>query len=865
MQAAFTAAAEVTKRIFPTTPESASSRRRLPASVATIPVATDVRRWISRQIVATDVRRWIRLTRWLRWLPRALPPRYLGGYLALLSLGLTARAQAFTNSATLSATVSGTNLLINYTLTTTQGWVTLFAADRPDQLATNARPVDLAPVPPAMAGQFTVPLDPAAPAQFYKLLIEQWPSRGKALVFKGGPLDFAAMRQTYGDITNNVQTADGTATNTTPMIFKQPVEVWLENLGTYDTNGVIVGGNGNLLNGKYGNTDVSSINAPGSGFPLVSRLNATANNDFRVIYDGTGSIPARQAVVWSSEVQLYYDVNDYRTRFLADTFIDELGLPPEIAANLKQRQFRPDLNMGSSPRAGTPVLLVYERTNPGGISLFPINNSGNFPIRTRGPGYHNVPLSIAYATEASMCDYLGLVAFWVLGTNTGFPSDAFFGQNTAWQSNILPALNDGLSGWAAYRYSGNPEIYRYADYALRIWDGRPCGGINVPCDQAENICNVMMFDEANTTKDGVFPYSWPSGFGGTDGPTTSDLAALYFAAIFYDLANDAGLGVHKADLLIWKTLSLITDNVNFPMRAFGAKVQEAARALWPDPRPGRAGLSRYEEDVADVLTSRGIPLNGVADFRTNLPVAIGDATTLDTAAASGFGSQHPEIQPSVNVYGATSTSQNGYTFTNAPANYVAYQFYKHSKYGPCDKLALTDGTFSGSGTGWSYNSNGTFYVELTDRELGNLVLFAPSNHIRWMRSRQRCPNEATGFYAEDVRPFGFRVIQATPNGFSFTASALSETATNKTYQLTIVDPSTTTLGAASYAWSFTNHLGTATSATGSTVQYTATKDEPFTLSITRTRASVTDTLTLRERGNDLDRNGGNAFVSNLVP
>ena len=124
---------------------------------------------------------------------------------------------------------------------------------------------------------------------------------------------------------------------------------------------------------------------------------------------------------------------------------------------------------------------------------------------------------------------------------------------------------------------------------------------------------------------------------------------------------------------------------------------------------------------------------------------------------------------------------------------------------------------------------------------------------------------ATGFYAEDVKPFGFRVIKATPNGFSFTATALSETATNKTYQLAIVDPSTNTLGAATYAWTFTDYLGNTNSVTGSVVQYIAFKDQPFTLSIARTRAAQTDTLTLRERGNDLDRNGGNAFVRNLVP
>ena len=116
----------------------------------------------------------------------------------------------------------------------------------------------------------------------------------------------------------------------------------------------------------------------------------------------------------------------------------------------------------------------------------------------------------------------------------------------------------------------------------------------------------------------------------------SDLASLYIAAVLYDIANEAGLGLHKTDLLIWKTISLVTDNVNFPMRAFGAKVQEAARALWPDSRPGRAGLSLYEEDINDVLTSRGIPLNGVSDFRTNLPPAVGDAMTLEINAASKF-------------------------------------------------------------------------------------------------------------------------------------------------------------------------------------------------------------------------------------
>ena len=149
--------------------------------------------------------------------------------------------------------------------------------------------------------------------------------------------------------------------------------------------------------------------------------------------------------------------------------------------------------------------------------------------------------------------------------------------------------------------------------------------------------------------------------------------------------------------------------------------------------------------------------------------------------------------------------------------------------------------------------------------MGNLILLVPGNTINYQSLRLRCPNEATGFYAEDVRPFGFIVTKATPNGFSFIVTNLSATATNKTYRLSIVDPSLATLGSAGYAWSFTNYDGTFSTATGTNVQYTAWLDQPFTLSIARTRASKTDTLTLRERGNDLDRNGGSAFVRNLVP
>ena len=233
----FPAADEVMRGSLWTMVLSASSRRRLPG------------------LVATDVRKWI--------------PFFL------LFLTLIARAQTFTNSATLSASIDGTNLVIAYSLANTQGWVTLFQADRPETSLAQSQPMDYAPAPLTGHGEYRVPLDPAAPTKFYRLLIEQWLTRGKALVLIDGPVDFAAMRQTYGDITNGPG-------GSTPMIFKQPVGVWLDHLGVYDPEtGVQIGGNGGVLNGKYGNTELAPLNPP------LSRV-ISSQNDFRIDYLGSG-------------------------------------------------------------------------------------------------------------------------------------------------------------------------------------------------------------------------------------------------------------------------------------------------------------------------------------------------------------------------------------------------------------------------------------------------------------------------------------------------------------------------------------------------------------------------------------------------
>jgi len=656
---------------------------------------------------------------------------------------------------------------------------------------------------------------------------------GQVLVFADGPIDF-----TTGQ-------------------FKAPVEKTIANLGQYDANGNLVGSNNGLLTGKWGSTEIYSLDEVSpvlyGHLGNVSDL-SSATNDFRVDYTGATQANPRNGVLHSAQAHFYYWIDDYRRRFLTDSFIDSLELPAQSAENLKNLQYRPDLVTTPPPLLAKPVLRMDEVVTSTGEVYFQISNYYIAAARSRA-NISNLaslpPFSPAFANESVVGDYVGLASTWIVGFNTIWTPG--FGN---WQQNILAPLSDGFSGWAAYRTSGNSEVYKYAAYSERTWRQTPCGGTNVPCNKGYNLRNVMMFDEVVSNADGVFPYSPPSSWVQGQGPISEELASLFFGAVFYDIANEVGLGMLKTDMLAWKTISLITNPTTFTVRDFGAKIQTAARALWP--KPGNPAQSIYEQDLVDVLTSRGIPVNGVADFRTNLPAAIGPSIKNQTTR---FGSNHPASQPSVNSYGSSAAFNDGYIDPSG-APYVAYQFYKNSKYGPCDRLEITDGTFNQT-TG-VYNNDGTFFWQATDRELANLVLLAPGSTIRWRNHRGRCANEATGFYAEDVRPFGFRVVKATPNGFSFATQTISETSTTKTYQTTIVDPSLGTLGAATYAWAITDHLENVTAFNGQSVQFTVQKDQPFSLNIDRTRNATTDTLTLRERGNDFDRSNGNAIVRDFV-
>lgn len=636
-------------------------------------------------------------------------------------------------------------------------------------------------------------------------------------------------------------------------------EVCLTNLGIYDSTGHRQGANiepsipgAYVLSGKYLETNTLALD---NEFNRAS----SATNDFRYDYTGDIGDTSRESLAWSSEANLYYHINQYRTDFLNDTFINSLQIDAQKKKNLKFLQYRPDL-VDNDPEYdlnfAKPRLNTFELTfQLFALAIVPVPNVMAVSFRSRHYYASLPPLSYAFDPEATVGDYVGLAANWITTTNTPFLSEAQANYPTNWQNNISPVINDSFSDWTAHRYLGNTEVYKYANYTSALWEDDvnvTCGGETKPaCDKGKNLRNVMMFDAADASQNGVFPFSLPSNF--QAGPTGSELGSLYLDAVFYDIAYEAGLGAYKTDQLYWQTISEI-DNQNISMTVFGEKIMTAARKMFPSSTPN---VSRYEEEIADVLTSRGIALYGQTNFRNNLPAAIGP---VNPSGANNFGSAQPVSQPSVNNYGAYSANNALYTHAQS-APYMSYQFYRHSKYGPCDKLQLTNGTFDANGN-YIPSATDPFLWEGKDRELGNLVVLAPSNSIRFRSYRARCANEKMGPYYEDVKPFGFRVIKATKNGFSFTVSRIGQT---NQFVFSIVDPSLQTLGTATYAWTFTNSTGQEVTANGTSVNYLSEKEEPLKIKVIRTRGAQVDTLELRDRTKDLERSNGKAFVRNCLP
>ena len=443
--------------------------------------------------------------------------------------------------------------------------------------------------------------------------------------------------------------------NWNTMTFNQPVQVTLHDLGQYDSHGNLIGSNNGLLTGKYASTNIESIDEYDTSYGLSNVPELTSSsNDFRVDYTGATHNDPRQAILWASEAQAYYYIDDYRRRFLNNSFIDSLNLPAQIKQNVENLQYRPDFQSSPAATLAKPKLQAIEEITPQADRVFPAPNVEDVDVRTRAniSNYASLPpLSFAFDAGGTVGDYSALVQQWIVGFNTGFPNSAFYGENSGWQTDVLPPLNDGVSLWAAYRYTGQNEVYKYLSYAIRTAAGANCGGTFIPCNKGNNLRNVLMYDKSATTAygSGVFPYDGlPQGVSTADGPSDSDRAAMFFGGLFWDVANDAGLGVYKTSQLVWKTLSLITNGTTFSMTDFGATLQQAARDLWPDAN--HPGKSLYETEIANVLTSRGIPVNGVSDFRDNLPAAIGPVANHST----GFGSKSVPAPQPVDAYGSSN-------------------------------------------------------------------------------------------------------------------------------------------------------------------------------------------------------------------
>ena len=696
------------------------------------------------------------------------------------------------------------------------------------------------------------------------------------------------------------------ATEVPELETRSPVVI--NNLGVYDPE------TGAYVDSSWAGGDATTVPATSPGFSLGGRYSRTGQmtllpqlegfrslaQDFRVALESMTAASNPAAVNWSTQTNMYYHVDRFRSDFADDAFVTSLDLPPDIEANITVRQYRDSgFGPGVEHNRDNPRLRSEEGFSLSttlGISIEPVINVVTFGSRSRRPPdlAGDLPIvSHGFDRGAVVGEYAGLFPFWLSPVNDLYPPDGLFDNQHP--GSMTAVINDSFNNWASYRYTGESELWRTIYANLRLWAGRPVGGEEgIPALRGKEIgeLNSMMFDENDTSGDQIYPYKneLPGGLTQDDYPDGGDRAGLFLAALWYEMANDGGLGAEKVDMIVWKTLSMIPDVQTFTMRQFGDLMLTAAAELWPDSTdPTR---SVYHDLLVQVMASRGIAVYGVSDFRDNLPARVGDAGTLDVQTTSAFGTTHPDRQADMSLstwnYDNKRIFRNGYTAPDSDFDYMTYSFYKHSKYGPGDKVLFSDGSFSGpedftdqqlaenNDPFGEWREDGSYQIQLEGREAGNVTLFTPGNEVDWVRHRNRLPNEAAGPSTIDMHSFGWIATQSMKNGFSIETRRIGSDAATITYEVSIVDPSLDLTGGlrtgpAEYDWSFSDYLGNSVSVDGSqrsdggqVVRYTALRDEPFDLSITRTRNGIVDTLELTERGNDFDRDGGKAFAVSAV-
>jgi len=589
-----------------------------------------------------------------------------------------------------------------------------------------------------------------------------------------------------------------------------PEDVCANRMGRY-SDGVRLDNHEGLVQGHYLRTLLLSYPSvyPSSGVPPISAL-YRPDNDFRVelISDGSEMAP-RETSLWLSQTNAYYHITTYIDSYLVGD-LQAIGLDAERKFNVIHRGYRPDL-VGIDPQFlnRPPSHLVQEDHVAGPFQLLPTLNVQVAPSLIRLGGDRGVEPPMSYSLDSAFTvgEHIGLRAFALTETNKGFPSEFGFGLGWSGEQDISPILNDALNLWIAYDYSDVTDTASNFWFMIRRWawltNGNPnlCDTLGAPaCLSGNNIDSVLTYRREINNRDGIFPPRQPTSYLTGMGAIDADLAGIFVASLFYEIS--LFIGKRNTTRLFLKMLSMFGDEhfENLNMVAFANLLLQATDELF--------GQEGYSEIVRRQLVKKGVPYNpAVTNVDLYFPVAVGDfPASLEKSSANRFGSSFPDSQPTVdnNVVGPGSAIyySNGYFVDENPQTKgMGLKFWEGSRYGPCDYLAITDGTFDAA----QYNGDGTYYHELRDRGLENLVAIVPGNRVRWLRYRGKCADWNDGDYTNDFRPPGFRVTQANLNGYSFKVTRLFETSTHIRYRLEVIDPlidEVPGLQSVQYLWSF---------------------------------------------------------------
>jgi len=752
----------------------------------------------------------------------------------------------------------------------------------------------------------------------------------------GEGADCGPLSPCTGDLTNT-QYGRALYFPNSPLNDAEPEEVCMTDLGGYNDNWEFVEPNQGFASGRYVQTINDDVTDRGAtDFPEVLNLRQE-DNDFRMnpfcynepVPEGETPCPegilAREATLWGSQLAGYHGTTDFRNRIM-NPAIEAANIDAESFQWLMEDQKRASLCGDFCFR---PVLIeaveAFESSifNTGiGSGSVSKNFVWTFPIE-REVG--EAALSIALDPGLVVGEYAQLLSNYLPTYEEGFKGmeGSFFGFNQSWQTTIGGALGDSHELVAAYLYLEEAEVHRYAYFTARklledYWErDRPAcrdpdvnpESTNYDCDKAMTLRNVMMANSAEPIenefyKRGVFPF-FPRGYDIFDGPTGEDLAAFMPSAIWYDISNEFGLGDEKMYPLLIKTYDMIDDpRDNLNIHEFGELILAAAAELWPDL--SNPDQSIYHEGLKDLMVSRGLDIGGVYFQEQLTPAVVPDSKDVvyDEITDNALRSFHPMIQSEYtgfngNVRGSTTARWEDPT---DEIHYRSLRFDKYSRNGPCDRAFFMEADVGNTwATAWvppfdnafgpdnlppeqfqaipNPDEDANIFFEMspdkgTDRP-GNLSLFVPGDAVGVFNHSRRCQTDRDGYYAEDQRALGWKIVDSMPNGFAIEVVSSIEFGSSFLHHIQIVDPSADAdhpyfVGASTYDWSIRDYHGEELtgqiSGQGGDHVFAVwlPKDEPVVISITRNRDG--EQYEIEEPSNRLGRKLGvdemNPFLIN---